>query len=264
MKAREILEKLCEMDTTADYSNTCDTFKTGDPEHEVKKVAVSMFGTYKVISEAVMWGADFLIVHEPLFYNHWDKTEHLMNKPAYLKKQKLIDDNNLTICRMHDHTHNAKPDEIGIGEMNALGLAYTHTANPYHAVNRFELQDEITAGELLDRIKTVLGVKFARLVGSPDNKVKLISGCFGTPGHLEDEISVDGVDIVLCGEACEWATCEYVRDMSDMGMNKSMIVMGHCGSEREGMIRIASALAEDLAACGIEVKYFEAGEPYSK
>ena len=264
MTAREILDKLFEMDTKGDYSNTCDTFKVGEPDREVKKIAVSMFGSYKVITDAVAWGADFLIVHEPLFYNHWDKTEHLQNNSVYLKKRKLIDDNNLTICRLHDHTHNAYPDEIGIGEMDALGLAYTHIANPYHAVNRFALDEETTAGELLDRIRSVLGVKFARLVGSPYNKVKLISGCFGTPGHLEDEISEEGVDIVLCGEACEWATCEYVRDRSDMGMNKSMIIMGHCGSEREGMIRVANALAKELCEKGIDVKYFEAGEPYSK
>ena len=264
MNAQQIMNLLFLMDTKADYSNTVDTFKSGDAQKEVKKVGVAMFGTYKVIKEAAEWGAELLVVHEPIYYHHRDLTEHLQNNPVYLEKLSLIEKNGMAICRLHDHMHRADPDEIGIGEMDALGLAYTHTANPYYAVNRFELKEELTAGALLERIKTVLGVRFARLVGDPENKVKVISACFGTPGHLMDEISADGVDIVLAGEAEEWSICEYVRDMSDMGMNKSMIVMGHCGSEREGMARIGCILQKKLSKNDIEVKYFECHEPFSK
>ena len=55
-----------------DYSGTCDTLKTGNPETEVHKVAVSMFATPAVIRAAHEWGAELLIVHEPTFYAHMD------------------------------------------------------------------------------------------------------------------------------------------------------------------------------------------------
>ena len=176
----------------------------------------------------------------------------------------LIEESGIVICRLHDHMHHAKLDRIALGEMEYLGLPYRHIANPYYAVNRFELEEQIMAGELLDAIKETLGVKFARLVGSPDNKVKVISACFGTPGHIVDEINEEGIDIVLAGESDEWSTCEYIRDMSDIGLNKSMIVMGHCGSERAGMMYIEKLLRESLGDTGIEFLYLECNEPYSK
>jgi hypothetical protein len=52
--------------------------------------------------------------------------------------------------------------------------------------------------------------------------------------------------------------------MSDVGLNKSMIIMGHCGSERAGMVRIENTLKEYFKSSDVEVKYFECGEPYSK
>lgn len=264
MNSKQIMDLLFEMDTTANYSATADTFKSGDPEKEVKKVAVTMFPSYNVIKDAVSWGADLIVTHEPIYYNHYDSTSHLLENPVYLKKSKLIEESGVVICRLHDHMHHAKLDRIALGEMEYLGLPYRHVANPYYAVNRFELETEITSGELLDRIKEVLGVKFARLVGSPDNKVKTIAACFGTPGHIVDEINEDSVDIVLAGESDEWSTCEYIRDMSDMGFNKSMIVMGHCGSERAGMMYIEKFLRETLKDTDIEFKYLECEEPYSK
>lgn len=264
MNSREIMEMLFEMDTTANYTHSADTFKSGDPEKQVKKVGVAMFPSYKLIKEAAEWGADLLVVHEPVYYNHYDVTDKLLDNPVYIAKNKLITESGMAICRLHDHMHHAHLDVIALGEMEALGLAYRHTANPYYAVNRFELENEITAGELLERIKTVLGVKFARLVGDPENKVKNISALFGTPGHIVDELNVDGVDMALVGESDEWSTCEYVRDMSDTGMNKSMIIMGHCGSERAGMVWVEKMLREKLAGEDIDIKYFECGEPYSK
>ena len=264
MNSREIMEMLFQMDTKSNYNGTADTFKSGDPEKEVKKIGVAMFPSYKLIKEAAEWGAELLVVHEPVYYNHYDQTGHLLENPVYKIKSELIKESGMVICRLHDHMHHAYPDEIALGEMDALGLAYKHVASPYYAVNRFELGEETTAGELLERIKTVLGVKFARLVGSPDNKVKTIAACFGTPGHIVDEINEDCVDIVLAGEADEWSTCEYIRDMSDVGLNKSMIIMGHCGSERAGMVRIENTLKEYFKSSDVEVKYFECGEPYSK
>lgn len=264
MNSKQIMDFLFEMDTTANYAGTADTFKCGDPEKEVKKVAVTMFPSYNTIKEAAQWGADLLVAHEPIYYNHYDQTGHLEGKAVYLAKSKLIEESGMVICRLHDHMHHAKLDRIALGEMEYLGLPYRHTANPYYAVNRFELENEISAGELLDRIKTVLGVKFARLVGSPENKVKNIAACFGTPGHIVDEINEDGIDMVLAGESDEWSTCEYIRDMSDIGLNKSMIIMGHCGSERAGMMYIEKYLRENLGDQGIEFLYLECGEPYSK
>ena len=54
MNIRTLMEELfawCGDGIPHDYSNSCDTLKTGNPETEVSKVAVSMFATPDLIRE---------------------------------------------------------------------------------------------------------------------------------------------------------------------------------------------------------------------
>ena len=66
--------------------------------------------------------------------------------------------------------------------------------------------------------------------------------------------------MVLTGETCEWQLGEYARDAAALGMNKSLIVMGHIGSERAGMYHLAKTMEKDYP--DLEIKYFECDEVY--
>ena len=68
-------------------------------------------------------------------------------------------------------------------------------------------------------------------------------------------------EIVLAGETCEWAICEYARDAAELGKKKALLVLGHVGSERDGMVRTAELVRERHPE--IESKYFECGEVYT-
>ena len=46
-----------------------------------------------------------------------------------------------------------------------------------------------------------------------------------------------------------------------MGFNKTLMVLGHIGSERDGRELVAELLKEELPA--IQVSYIECGEVYS-
>ena len=54
---------------------------------------------------------------------------------------------------------------------------------------------------------------------------------------------------------------EYARDAGALGFNKSIIVMGHIGSERDGMKLLAERLSKKHNS--FETKYFECGEVYT-
>ena len=56
MTAREIMNDLFSMAQDVDYSNTCDTCKAGNPDREVKKIAVSMFATPEIVERQVNGG----------------------------------------------------------------------------------------------------------------------------------------------------------------------------------------------------------------
>ena len=71
MKAIELMEEL-KNGAFELNGRTCDTVKAGNPEKELKKVAVSMFATIDTFKKVKEWGADMLIVHEPTYYDHMD------------------------------------------------------------------------------------------------------------------------------------------------------------------------------------------------
>ena len=109
----KIIELINELKSFAavpvDETKTCDTVKSGDPEAEIKKVGTTMFATPNVIRKAAEKGINFLIVHEPTYYNHMDNK---VDYPIADEKKKLIEEKGLTIFRFHDYAHSFEPDII--------------------------------------------------------------------------------------------------------------------------------------------------------
>ncbi len=239
-----------------DESKTADVIKIGDGSQEIKKIAVTMTATPDVIKLSAEYGANFLIVHEPLFYTHMD-TE--MSYAQCHEKKKMLEKAGLTVFRFHDYAHRMVPDLIYEGQIKFSGLSGYFKRGKYFAVNRFILDKAMTTLELVGALEQGLNVKHLRIVGCRDNEVRVISCCFGTPGHLIDEL--EECDVVLTGEICEWSVGEYVRDASQMGKQKSMVVMGHINSEKFGMELLAEKIRNTHS--DIDVKYFDCGDVYS-
>ncbi len=237
-------------------ANTCDTIKCGDGEKEVKKVAISMFATPDVVNEAVKWGAEMLIVHEPVYYEHMDK-----NIDTFIgeEKKKILEKSGLTVFRFHDYAHAMNPDLIYEGELKYSGLQGKCVNGKYFAVNNFILDNKMTAKEIAKTIQKNLHLKHVRIAGNPDAEGTKISCCFGTPGHLESELFEN--DFLLTGEICEWRIGEMARDYAQLGYNKAVIVMSHIGSERAGMMLLSEKMKSAFPA--LQIKYFECGEVYN-
>ena len=260
MKARKIMEVLFSMETTANYTHTCDTLKAGDSEKEVKKVAVTMFGTPDLLKEAKAWGADMLIVHEPMYFVHHDAVSPECTDPIVLAKIEAAKESGMAVYRYHDHMHHHEPDMIGEGQFRAMGLSGRFEKGPYYAVNRIVLDKPITVREIGRLMREKLGLAAPKMCGALDTPITRISAAFGTPGHLNDELLSDEVELILTGESDEWSFAEKVKEAGQLGFTKAMIVMGHIGSEREGMRYLADILQSKLPE--IEVAYFECGEVY--
>ena len=88
MKAREIMNDIIGAEFTAAHPDTVDTLKFGDGEKEVKKIATCLCATPHIIEECAKWGADLVIVHEPLYYNH---TDEFTETPLTLKKRAALE-----------------------------------------------------------------------------------------------------------------------------------------------------------------------------
>lgn len=258
MKAIEIMQELFALSDDVDFSNTCDTCKAGDPNVIVNKVAVSMFATPDVVTRAKAWGAELLIVHEPTYYNHMDVHS---NEKLEREKRKFIEDSGLTVFRFHDHPHYTTPDIIAAGQFRQFGLAGTVEYTDVFDLVRIHLDEPITPLALARLIEERCGIRHLRICGSRDAECNVISGMFGTPDGVFEELQSDKCQILLTGEACEWSLAEYARDAAQLGHKKALIIMGHIGSERDGMKYTADILQEKHPE--LAVRYFECGEVYT-
>ena len=257
MKAKELMDAIfhwCNDNGEKDYSNTCDTVKCGDPEREIRKVAVTMTATVDLIREVQAWGADLLIVHEPTFYDHFEK--RLENDPVTEAKEELLRKTGMVVWRYHDHPHNKYMDMIGEGTVRMLGLKGTWQ-NHIWAVNRFILDEPLTPREIEKRFREN-GCNHVRLCGALDVPCTKLSLALGTPGGVFDELQDPEVEVVLTGEACEWKFGEYARDAAALGFKKAFLIIGHNPSEKGGMILLTDLIKKEFPA--LETKYFECGE----
>lgn len=258
MNSNEIMNELFALAENRDYSKSCDTCKSGNPNVAVDKVAIAMVATPNIIKLVKEWGAQLLIVHEPTYYNHSDIHS---DEKIECEKRKLIEDSGLTIYRYHDHPHYTLPDIIAVGELKQLGLKGTIENTEIFDLVRLHLDEPITPLELAGVIEERLNIKHVRICGARNTPCKVISGMFGAPGHEFDELKRDESEIVLTGETCEWICAEYARDAAQLGYKKALLIMGHVGSERDGMMYTADLLKEKHPE--LDIKYFDCDEVYT-
>jgi hypothetical protein len=101
-------------------AQTVDTFKAGSPDTEVRGIATTGMATFDLLQRAAAAGRNFVITHEPTFYNHTDQTSGLEDDAVYRAKQQFIKGQNLVIFRFHDHAHALRPDPF-VGSAGCWG-----------------------------------------------------------------------------------------------------------------------------------------------
>ena len=79
----------------APFSSTVDTLKSGSRDVVVTGIVTSMFATVEVIRKAIALNANFIIAHEPTFYNHTDETDWLEKDNVYRYKADLLKKHNI-------------------------------------------------------------------------------------------------------------------------------------------------------------------------
>ncbi len=258
MKANEIIEKLFTLSIDQEFNPNGDCCKAGDPEKEVKKVAVTTFPSTDTIKQAAEWGADMLLVHEPLYYDHLDRVS---TKKLQTEKRELIEKSGMCIYRFHDHAHACHKDLIAVGMVKKMAfdgdVTYVDAANK----TRITLNQPMTALEVAKYLEKTLGIRHIRICGARDIPATVITGMFGAPDGVLEMLEQEDSQIVLVGETCEWMIAEYARDAGLMGDNKSLLILGHAGSEEAGMVYISELMAEMMPE--LQVKYIPCGEVYS-
>jgi putative NIF3 family GTP cyclohydrolase 1 type 2 len=231
-----------------------DTFKAGTPGTEVRGIATSGMSTFDVLRRAAADGKNFIVTHEPTFYNDRDVTTSLQADPVYLAKQTFIAEHDLVVWRFHDHAHMMRPDPLVVGSARALGWTqYESPADP-----RVYVLPSTTLGELAAEMARRLGDRAIRIAGDPAMTVSRVA--LG-PGYGMPPLTA-AVDVSVGGEIAEsGGNTEYVLDAIAAGRPKGMILLGHMMSEDHGMQEVADWLRTFLS--GVPIAFIPAGEPFS-
>ena len=232
--AREVVAAIQEHVGISWQKETVDTFKAGNPDTPVTGIAVTMMATLDVLQRAAANGQNFVITHEPTFYNHLDVPDGMNEAdPVWKEKREFIEKHGMVVWRFHDHWHRRKPDGILAGMVHAMGWEkYQQEENPY-----LFTMPERTLEALAAEVAKKLGSPVLRVVGEPGMKVTRIAFSPGSAGFVREThaLEMDNVDVLLVGETREWETVEYAADAVTEGKRKALIVIGHVPSEQAGM-----------------------------
>ena len=247
MKIQEIIDKIYAFHPSLGEreKTTIDGLKIGDPEQECTGIATGIFASVEVIEQAHAAGANLLVVHEPVFYDHFDRPEAKTHNAVAQKKAELCKKYGMVIIRDHDHMHAHRPDGIYYGVMTELGIqAYCKTdilapRDPAKFAFFFEFPgDGIPVRDFAALWQKKLGLKNVRLIGNPETRVRTMAWgghCLdGSQGEIK-KVDESDVDLYVPGECIDWEIAEYYKDAGGLGLNKAMLLTGHFNKEELGM-----------------------------
>ena len=255
---REIMDIILKEIPGAPFQQTVDTLKSGTPDQKVTGIITTMFPTVNVIKKAINLNANFIIAHEPSFYNHTDDTNWVPGNSVLKQKLELLQKNNIAIWRFHDYWHRHRPDGVGYGVLKKAGwLQYYKAGEPLVVIPPATLKN------ITQHLKSSLGIDHVRVIGDLSqqcSRIGLIPGAAG--GQMQVSfVEKEKPDVLIVGEVHEWETAEYIRDAQSLGSKTALIVLGHAVSEEPGMEYLVEWLQPKLG--GLKVTNIPSNSPFT-
>ena len=260
LTVQQIMDLVLKEIPGAPFKETVDTLKSGSADQKVTGIVTTMFATNDIIQKTADLGANFIIAHEPTFYNHQDQTDWLENDTTYKYKRDLLNKHGITVWRFHDYLHAHKPDGVQIGVLTTLGWEKFADEKDLHVIN---LPVKTSLKQIVAQVKTKLGIQMVRTIGDPAQEVQRIALFPGAAGGRRQIGWLQQIkpDLCICGEISEWETGEYIRDAHYIDKKSSLIVLGHAVSEEPGMQWLVSWLQPKVS--GIKVTHIPSPNPFS-
>jgi putative NIF3 family GTP cyclohydrolase 1 type 2 len=243
----------------APFKDTVDTIKSGNAGQSVKGIVTTMFATDEVIEKTIKLGANFIIAHEPTFYNHADNTSWLEQDEVYRFKKDLLDSQHIVVWRFHDYWHSHQPDGIRYGVLKSLGW---ENKMDEHGSALIEVP-AMSLQQIITHLKKQLGIHTVKVIGDLSmmcSRIAILPGMSGGEAQIRT-FEKTKPHLLICGELNEWETSEYIRDAIHQGIKTSLIVTGHALSEEPGMEWLVEWLRPQVP--GITVTHIPSGDPFT-
>lgn len=240
---------------------------------ECEGIVTTCWASIEVIEKAIQLGANLIICHEALFWNHGDETKWLEDTEnrTYLSKKELLEKNRIVVWRNHDYIHSGFPidnrkyaDGIFYGLANKLGWT-EFISDDLKTCRKFKLP-ETTVNEIGNHLLSKLKVNGVKIIGDLSGEIKNIYICDHIIGvndrEIIEEIDQEEIDLLIALELIDYTVLEYVRDRSLLKSDLAILTIGHFNTEEPGMEYMLEYM--DLIIDNQIPKYFiQSGDMYN-
>lgn len=278
LTANDVVNKIRSQVSRNWMGGTSEGFQSGDPNATVTGIATAWTPTIEALLKAISQKHNLIVSMEPPFWRETGPvfTEVSMGTPSmkaleansvYQFKKKLIDEHGLILWRFNEN-YKALPSNP---RLNALARTLGYKTHENAAATQklaaigagVYTIPEIALADLAKKARDSANAKALRVLGDPKEKIKSVALL---AGYIENEqimamVRDRSVDVVVCGEPCEWEAFEYAEDWITAGWGKGMIALGRAASEDPGAKELATWMGSFITE--VPVTGIAVGEPFS-
>lgn len=249
MRISEVIERIKKYHKdwqNIDPIGTRDQVLYGNPDQVCTGIVTTCWASAEVISKAYEAGANLIVCHEALFWNHGDKTDWLTESDnhTFRKKEELLKKTGIVVWRDHDHIHSGIPVNGGFVDGIFYGMAKKLGWEDYIIDSHSEFDStmyflpEIRIREIASLFRERFHLNGVKLIGDPDMAVKKVFICMhvlGRDNGLIQKIDQEGIDLAIALEMVDFTAAEYIKDSMQLGEKKAIMTVGHFNIEEPGM-----------------------------
>jgi len=273
MKAWELHKHMREVGSWVNWKKTVDTFLFGDPDSDVKGIAVSWMPTFANLKKALEADCNLFITHEPLYavtvddkgkINGGSPSVDIHLRPllgvafnkddVWVKKYEWLKKAGMIVYRCHDFwddypdigIHGAWADWLGLKREPVASRRFYEV----HEVN--EVTVDVLARKVLSRVKP-LGQEVVYVIGDKEKKVSRIAIGTGAITNYREMNSL-GADVLLVTDDGTrlWESGQWSLDSG-----VPIIIVNHSTSEEPGMKTLTLYLQKQFP--DVPVKHIPTG-----
>ncbi|MDZ4201795.1 MAG: Nif3-like dinuclear metal center hexameric protein [Gallionella sp.] len=232
---------------TASFKDYCPNGLQVEGRPEVLRIATAVTASQRVLDEAIMWGADAILVHHGYF---WRGEEAVITG---IKKRRIAQLLGHDVSLLAYHLPLDAHPELGNNARlaNLLGLLERGRFGEQNLACYGELAQPQTLNEFEREIAEKLRYK-PQVIGDAAQQIKRVAWCSGAAQSYLGQAVDLGVDAFITGEISE----QNVHIAQETGV--AFIAAGHHATERYGVQALGEHLAERF---GLVHRFFDQDVP---
>jgi putative NIF3 family GTP cyclohydrolase 1 type 2 len=248
--------------TWVNWEQTVDTFKAGNPDDEVRAIAVAWQSQWPTLKAAHEAGCNLFITHEPTFYVHRDDDPGAYQDAQLDAKRAWLKATGMVVYRCHDVWDLVPQHGVRDSWARGLGLdgsPLAEDARRYYGLYRVGPESVRQLAERFGARLVDVGQHGVQVVGDASRVVQHLAIGTGAAcrvpamaslrapgGAAPDALLVTDDGIRFWADGC-WA---IDRDLP-------LLVVNHASAEEWGLRSLASYLQEHFP--GVAIRHFAQG-----